>query len=445
MKNDLKYIDEFVKAKLANHTEATETVVWDRLKWSLFWMRHKWLISLSSVVILLGIGSIVSYSLINNPENLNNSQNVTLLTSGNNTDEFNQKSENENTILLNENSNQLKTSQNIKVTPAEDFSSNIENNNEATEMDLNSLLADNSSSFNNIYDGLMRENMSADESHNTAFNGINSLDFKYSISINPDSNLLGFNRRTDILPPGTKKLMISMNVFTGPSYSQSTITNYNSEYLAYRNSNESNNPGWTIGADMKIHIKNWIITSGINYSVYNQKRSYIKKYQEYSPENSYFDYDTSWVWVYDSPDFGIPMVKDIDSSWVKVYDDITIDNSGINQMKYFEIPIMIGYRFNSNMFALEINAGVSAAFLSYSNLKVPDFLDTDEIIDADNINKTMFNFVTNVSLYYHLNRNTSLFLSPYFKQNLHSVFNETYPLKQQFKTYGLNFGVNIRF
>lgn len=431
MKNDLKYIDEFYKSKLKGHKEATETIVWDRMKWGLFWMNHKWTIGLSAIVLLIGLASAISYPFI-----FNNSNSQIILAVNEKTihdDIFNNdKSLNETPELIQKIENKLNETTDNNTLEIENLISKSTKNSNGFVNAENEILEDNIIGRNEIFYGNNMQEM-------------NTLNFMGSLVNIPDTNLLGYNLRSDILPPGIRKQWFSVNIYAGPSYSEADITGFNSEYLAYRNSNESGNPGWSVGTDLRLHIKKWIISSGINYSVYNQKRSYVDKYQEYSPENSYFDYDTTWVWVFDAPNYGTKMLKEIDSSWVEVYDDITIDNSGISQIEYFEIPLLVGYQFNSNMFAFEINAGASVGFLTYSNFKVPDFSNNSNIVVTERINKTMFNFVANASFYYHLNRRSSLFISPYFKQNMQSVFDQDYPVNQRMKTYGLNFGVNIRF
>ena len=440
MKNDLKYIDEFYKSKLKGHQEATETIVWDRLKWSLFWMRHKWAIGLSSIVLLVGLGSAISYPFIftnsNLTDNNTNSNSQIILA-------VNETSTQDATYKYKE--SPIKTP--VLIKKAENKLNGIAVHSTLGIEILKSKSTANQSGFENTENEFSEENNRGtnDVYFRNDILEMNALEFEYSLVNKPDTTLLGYNLRSDILPPGTRKQWFSVNVYAGPSYSESNITGVNSEYLAFRNSNESGNPGWSVGSDLRLHIKKWIISSGVNYSVYNQKRSYVDKYQEYSPENSYFDYDTTWVWIFDAPNYGTQMLKKIDSSWVEVYDDITIDNSGISQIKYFEIPILVGYQFNTNMFAFEINAGASVGFLTYSNFKVPDFSNNSNIIVADQISKTMFNFVANASFYYHLNRRSSLFISPYFKQNMQSVFDQNYPVNQRMKTYGLNFGVNICF
>ena len=106
---------------------------------------------------------------------------------------------------------------------------------------------------------------------------------------------------------------------------------------------------------------------------------------------------------------------------------------------------MLGYRYTHKLLTFELNAGASAGFLVYSNFKAPSLSNHEDVLEIKDMNKTMFNFISNFSVYYQLNKTTSLFISPYYKQNLNSIYQENYPVNQKFKTFGLNFGVNVKF
>ena len=449
MKNDLEYIDKFYKENLDGYKAEAEAEVFGRLRWMLFWYKYKWSIGLSSIIILLALSS--SFYFYPNGNLENQKQSLVILTEelqseGNlNFSEDNNVNK-QTTILITAdqtNENELLTnSENIEKPLLNDNTLEFTNNNSGSlTIDANQL----------VYIAEVENDISSYIEGNEKYNDasfllrMESLDFDYKLTTEPDTNILGYNRRTDVLSPAIKKQWFSLSIYAGPSASESIINGYGSDYTNLRYSNESNIMGWSLGTDLKFHIKNWIISTGLSYSVNNQDRSYIRSYDEYSPEESYFDYDTTWMWVFDAPDYGYPIVSSIDSSWVDVYDEITVDNSGVNQLKYLEVPLMIGYRFNTNMFAFEVNTGVSMGLLIYSNMEVPDLDNNNLIISADQMNTTMLNYLANLTIYYNLNRKTSLFITPYYKQNLSSVFNESYPVKQQFKTFGVNFGVNVLF
>ena len=435
MKDDLKYIDEFYKNRIGKIDGVESVDGWDKLRWTLFWMRYKWAIGVGSFVVLFGILSLTFYYTQSESQiEISVSQFV------------------EETAKISETQPSESRKQKTMVVPNETEQSTGENYFKDTDDFSNTAIVGtnspgivaiiNTSSFEKTEDleTFNDENYSQEE---FALMGINSINFSSKLAQQPDTSLLGYNLRTDVLPPGARNKWFSVDVYAGSSASASVISAYNADYINFRNSNESGSMGWSVGSDLKFHYKNWIVSMGINYSAYKQNRYYNYSYEEYSPENSYFDYDTTWVYIFDPPDYGTPKVKSIDSSWVEVYDQITIDNSGVNTLKYFEIPILLGYRFNFNLMAIEINAGTSVGFLTYSQMKVPDFADKNNIVSAENMNSTMFNFIASAKIYYHLNHKTSLFVSPYYKQNLQSVFDKSYPLEQKFKTFGLNFGVSF--
>ena len=433
MKDELKYIDEFYKKNLVDLNEKATNKTWNNLKWTLFWLRYKWIIGISAFVILLGLVSVFYVGTNNTPK-------ITTSIIDNNKTEI---VEITNSITKTKKSNKEIFASSIEQDNAAEYNSSTTNSNIPTLV-LDQITAkskeepiEESNNNYNIKKPVVDYNLILTEISNRSENVV--------ISGEPDSTVFGYNKREDVLAAKQKKHRLSANIYAGPAFSLSEISGYDSEYLAVRNSNESNKYGWSLGIDLKLHLKNWVITSGLNYSIYNQSRSYSHNYQEYSEEDSYYQYDTTWVWFFDPPNYGVPIMVDVDSSWVDVYNTVTVDNSGVNQLKYFEIPLLVGYQVNANLFSIEINTGISAGFLLYSNVKVPQFTNTDEIVSASEMNNIMFNFMANASVYYHISSTTSIFVSPYYKQNLQSIFSNDYPVNQQFRTYGLNIGINFRF
>lgn len=435
MKDELKNIDNYYKSSLENYKEEADAEVWESMKWTLFWMRYKWRIGIGSVILLLGLGFWISGGVFDTSEsqtivNTNDTyKSEARLTSNNNAKEISNINDKSISEVQNEAINHEGQTDDVEV----------------FEFDPNQVIIDVQSENVAPVSVVSKNASTTTYNDKLSLSGMIRKETIHSIALLPDSGLIGYNRRTDLQSPGYGKQRYSVNIAVGPAFSQYDISGDDSEYLALRNLNESSKPGWSLGVDLRLHLKNWIISSGLTYSVYNQARAYKHSYEEYSPEDSYYDYDTTWAWFFDPPEIGVPIVTNIDSSWVDVYKNMVIDNSGTNQVKYFEIPLLIGYRYNTNMFALEINTGFSAGFLVYSDIKVPDFTNNIEIVVAEQMNQTMFNFVVNASFYYHVDGRTSLFLSPYFKQNMVSVFGDDYPVNQRSKTYGLNLGINFRF
>ena len=454
MDNKFENIDNYYKENLENYSEDSHKDIWKEMRWTLFWMRYKWILGISAIILFLGVGGLIysgyqnsdiddNYTTYNteissikiaNYESIPEKEDVT------NNQDLGSSSENTN----NENSNSP-----FNEPASIDESTTI--NEPAPAVISNSMVSINIGKTNleiEQLENVITENSLSDHTYRiTEILVQTPMDSKELVAkLSKDSDtIFGQNINARDIASENRKGVLSMILYAGPAYSNTSITGNNAEYLSYRNANETNHSSWSMGGEVKLNIKNWIITSGLSYSVYNQQRSYMHNYQEYSPGDSYYDYDTTWNWFFDPPEIGVPIIVGIDSSWIKVYNDITIDNSGINKVTYIEIPLLIGYRFNANMFSIEINTGTYLGFLLNSNIKVPDFANNIDLVESQSARNTMVNFAFNTSLYYHLNRKTSLYLSPYYKQNLNSVFNDDYPVNQRIKSYGINFGISLSF
>jgi len=245
--------------------------------------------------------------------------------------------------------------------------------------------------------------------------------------------------------PGNGIPWASINLYGGPAFSRVQVSGADAGYLDLRATYESNKPGWSMGIDFKFHLDNWVITTGMSYAVYNQKRNYSYSYQEYLPDDSYYQYDSTWIWVHETPNTVIPVLMGVDSTWNEVYAERKVENKGTNQLKYVEIPLTVGYLFQANLFWAEINGGVSVGILNYSEMVVPSLLAAHQFVETKQINRTSFNILVNATFYYRLNTKWSLMASPYYKQSLQSLFNSTYPVTQRYGTMGLNVGLNISF
>jgi hypothetical protein len=438
MKDDLNYIDTFYKERLRGYTVESETDTWGKMKWRLFWLRYKWILSGGASALLLSAAFLALYT------NHKTYENTVIAEKSVGKTELLYVSASEPNSIVNSKETASEPNKKTNSWAQRNNENHISNSMRESRIATHAAnLKKHSSEEAQVEENIIHEDGFLDKGF--MINELSSNNINYGLSVLPDSLLMGSNRRTDVLPPGIKNIWFSANIYGGASYCVSSLSGNNTEYINLRNDNETNSPAYSLGGDLRFHYKNFVITTGLNYSVYNQNRHYKKSYQEYSPEESYYKYDTTWVWVYDPPDFGKPVVSDIDSSWTEVYKTIVIDNSGVNRVEYLEIPIMFGYRFNKNLFTIEINAGASAGFFVYSDFKAPSFTDYDEIDKIGQINNTMFNFIANASVYYHLNNKTSVFVSPYYKKNLSPIFRDSYPVNQKFRTFGLNFGLNFRF
>ncbi len=274
------------------------------------------------------------------------------------------------------------------------------------------------------------------------------------LNINIDSIINNDNEVAD-LNVDTNKSSILNNRFSISLYASPCITlskvsgDNNDDYENLRNENESSALSWTAGGDIQIHFKKWFIQTGINYSVYRNNKNYNYSYQLIDSANSYYNYDTIWVWIYDPPNLEYPVMVGIDTTWVPVYDDISVIDNGTNEWSYLEIPILLGYNIKYKKFGFELATGISFGFLMNYSGAIPRYSDMKGIENLDKfdevINNTMYNYNLQLGVTYSISNNWELLSQLYYKQNLKSIFKDNYPIDQRFRAIGLNIGLRYGF
>lgn len=261
------------------------------------------------------------------------------------------------------------------------------------------------------------------------------------------------NRSPTVVPSDApaKNHWFTLSIYASPTVTWAKLKSGNGfdDYLKLRCNNESPALSWSAGADVQVHWKNWFVQTGLNRSVYKNYKNYNYDYPVLDSANCYFDYDTVWVWIYNPPELGYPVMVGIDTVWVPVYENINVEDKGNNAWNYLEIPVLIGYQFNRRRFGLEVATGVSMGFLINAKGSLPRLPDAEGMEDLDGlsgeINPTMFSYVLRAGISYRINSGWSVIAQPYYKQNLRSVFKNNYPIDQKFRAFGLNFGVRARF
>lgn len=244
---------------------------------------------------------------------------------------------------------------------------------------------------------------------------------------------------------------LSLSVFASPMLTQTHLSGNSgsADYLRLRNDSEFDVWSWSAGTDIRVHWKDWFVQSGINYSRYKNNKNYDYSYSVYDSVNSHFEYDTTWVWIYNPPNLGYPLMTGIDTIWVPVYQNIHVEEKGNNEWSYLEIPILIGHQFDFGKFGLELASGVSMGFLMKSKGSLPRFPGSDGMENFENIsgeiNQTMLNWVLQAGISFKINQHWSVIAQPYYKQNLQSVFQKNDAIDQRFRAYGLKCGLRVRF
>lgn len=155
--------------------------------------------------------------------------------------------------------------------------------------------------------------------------------------------------------------------------------------------------------------------------------------------------DTTWIVVYDST-----YVPSIDSIFVNDYD--TISNSAnyneTNKYSYLEIPLIFGYTIlGSKKLFIDIKSGIITGILIRKNGKTVLPVNQKEIVDVSALPliKTNFSIYLSAKINYQVNNKFRIFVEPYYKKSLKSIYAQNYLLMEKRARWGFRFGMEYLF
>ncbi len=272
---------------------------------------------------------------------------------------------------------------------------------------------------------------------------------EFSIDFAANKNAAN-NYRPDDGEPGPEpmKNKWSAEIMLNPAY----VTSKSScECVSPDNNNyykdEANNI-FTVGASMGVmySVKHFFLKSGADYSVYGENTSYVHTTGEIDEDKSYYTYDTVWGWVYDPPDV-YPYPLSIDSTFNPFYKTESVNFS--SRYNYLEIPLLIGYDLlDDRKVGLEISTGCSFGFLISAKGKMPSPYD-DSFLDINKsspfIRNSSINYILQLGIKFGLSEKSKFIIRPFYKRNLRSIFENDFPVKRKFNTFGVSFGITYKF
>lgn len=216
----------------------------------------------------------------------------------------------------------------------------------------------------------------------------------------------------------------------------------------------------------RMELRHFFLSTGMRmYSsqdVFNEDALLFNEHlaETYNLTQQYYDIDTNAYWYYIYVSDSVVHVVDsawvteVDSSLVQVFDTImqtTYDALPEAQWQrkttLFEIPVMLGKKFNMGKHSLAICAGIGTAFVLNSEGKVYNGLQNSqpftEIISQTN--SLEFSFLMNVSYEYFIHERMSIQIQPYFRKKLlQSTSGSDNGLSSDFST-GLSGGIRFYF
>ncbi len=214
----------------------------------------------------------------------------------------------------------------------------------------------------------------------------------------------------------------------------------------YREDNESVRSGLSYGILFNYHYKNFTFSTGLRYSSIIESLNYNKSKVVLDPNGGYFNIDTISVIIYDENNNQMPLILGYNRTWIDEYMNVDYNVSSKNEYTYIDIPLKLSYGFNSGKFCIEPGIGASLGFMYKAEglLPVNDSIGFVDIsTNSHYLNKFIPSIDLGVNLEYRLLPNYNLYISPFVKHRLKSIYNQNYPLKSTFTNVGVRFGLRI--
>jgi hypothetical protein len=429
-------IEKYYKEAFSNFEYKVSGSFWRKLKWRLLWIDLKYYIAGGTLLAFTGLAF---YFGLAHQENLP----ATDAFSG----QYNTVNYQTNVIQLLASNENLPSYNTLiakqTVIPDKTLKSEISKTNQIKTTNNNSAVS--TESANSPVISATTENAQENET-DYLLSEIDAVSIAFDGNGDSGPKLI-YDSTTNLFIPN-KKTSISMAFFVSPAYNipEMSATSVYNENLEYKKTHEKASVSLSAGVDFQLNLKNWYLQTGLSYSKFSNNRNYNHTFLAYDSLRSYYENDTTWGWVYDPPDFGKPVPIAIDSVLVAVYNDI---NEGKNEWNYLEIPLLVGYKLNKGRFSFDLATGVSYGLLINTSGNVPSTAEKNIFTELSEMNSLMnrnqFNYILQIGVSYHITPVWSIMAKPYYKQNLQSVFDKSYPVDQRFRALGMKFGLIVNW
>jgi hypothetical protein len=149
-------------------------------------------------------------------------------------------------------------------------------------------------------------------------------------------------------------------------------------------------------------------------------------------------------WVYNTTTTPVDIY---DSTKTKAYD--TLKNVHFtNTYSYLEIPLIIGYHFEAKNFDFAIKGGIIGGYLLQATgnmIALDDSYDVTAINQELPFRKIVFSGIVSASANYTFSKRWSIYLEPYYRQNINSILAKNSQMSQRLIAYGIKTGILYKF
>lgn len=137
-----------------------------------------------------------------------------------------------------------------------------------------------------------------------------------------------------------------------------------------------------------------------------------------------------------------------DSTLVTVTDSTLIskENNASSSYKFIDVPLVGGYEFKMGKVSITPKAGIIGSLLINRNGTYFDMSENNVISCEHSSNtKFLFDYYTALNLQYQLGEHTSIYLEPYLRADINSMYDANYAIDQKSRKYGLRTGIYFKF
>ncbi len=268
----------------------------------------------------------------------------------------------------------------------------------------------------------------------------------------------------------------------------------------------SNNISYAFGLGVNYDLKKWRFSTGIDYSVIQEEFNYQTQETKTNPvtkynliENGFYtiiNENTSYLqepkyeiqhdtisihytvekielehytvidttWKYE---INTHLVKVSDSTAVIKYDTVRVANydtsyyniidtskyltyyQNINKYSYLEIPLSVGYAINISKLTLRPTVGALVGIMLNAKGNGISMEDHNRVYNMSDLDLPFLNIqvslLMGLGIEYQLQNNFSLFIQPYYRRNISSIYKPDCYLDKRFSGIGVSFGLSYYF
>lgn len=252
-----------------------------------------------------------------------------------------------------------------------------------------------------------------------------------------------------VTPPNKKSIKPTFEalVYVMPSFAKRSFAGLGEAETAFRNNNENNIWFINYGAECRMNMGGMFVQSGLMLSQAGEKNNYNSKFfNGLDTTGSHYNVFTV---SYPDPQDSNNTIIAFDSTWVHQTDSSfsEVSLNSVNQIRYIEIPLTIGYQFQTGPHSLGLSGGMSLALLSNARMTLVDAqsLETETFDHSEGkLSKMIWLYQASLHYAYSLSDNTGLFVQGTYRKQLNSIYSNK-PYEQKYYFYDIKAGVIFKF